>query len=222
MRKGLTQKIAFLLIAVFAFSYQFACDTPISIDYKAVGATSNSVVLGGQSIGVNINVNGIMILGFSDFYGEDGKKHCPAKEAGLKEGDVITSINDKTINNATEFSGIVDSCSGTELSIYYSRNNKSLNTSIIPVKSAEDGQFHLGLWAKDGTTGIGTLTFIDPATKKFGALGHGITDVDTGNLLTMGNGSIYYSSISGVKKGTTLQTGELQGYFISSEIGTVS
>ena len=223
MCNGVTRKIYFLLIGFFAFSCLFVDYTPITSEYKAVGATSNTaVVLGGQSIGVNINVDGIMILGFSDFYGEDGKKHCPAKEAGLKERDIIVSVNDKSVKTSTEFSNIVDNCSGAKMNVSYRRDTKTLNTIITPVKSAEDGQFHLGLWAKDGTTGIGTLTFIDPDTKRFGAIGHGICDADTGDLLVSGNGNIYYSSINGVRKGTTVQTGELQGYFISSEVGNIS
>ena len=223
MCKGITRKIYFLLICFFAFSCSFVDYTPITTDYNAVRATSNTtVVLGGQSIGVNINVDGIMILGFSDFYGEDGKKHCPAKEVGLKEGDIIISVNDKPVKTATEFSNVLDNCPGTKMDVCYKRDAKTLNTTITPVKSAEDGRFHLGLWAKDGTTGIGTLTFIDPATKKFGAIGHGICDVDTGDLLMSGRGNIYYSSINGVRKGTTIQPGELQGYFISTEVGSIS
>ncbi len=222
MHRGITKKLSFLLIGFFAFSYQFANYTPITSDYKIVGAVSSSeVVLGGQSIGVNINVEGIMILGFSDFYGEDGKRYCPAREAGLKESDIIISVNENTVTSATEFANVVNKSSDTGMNICFKRGDKTLNTTIIPVKSAEDGQYHLGLWARDGTTGIGTLTFIDPNTNRFGALGHGVTDADTGDLIIAGRGNIYYSSINGVQKGSCSQTGELQGYFISSEIGEI-
>ena len=223
MHKGITKKLSFLLIGFFAFSYQFANHKPITSDYKTVGATNNSaVILGGQSIGININVEGIMILGFSNFYGEDGKKHCPAKEAGLEESDIIVSVNQKAVTSATEFANVVDQCSDKGMNICYKRGGQTLYTTITPVKSAEDGQYHLGLWARDGTTGIGTLTFIDPNTNQFGALGHGVTDADTGDLIIAGKGNIYYSSINGVQKGSTTQTGELQGYFISSEIGDIA
>lgn len=222
MHKGITKKLSLLLAGFFAFSYQLANYTPTTSEYKTVGATSNyEVILGGQSIGVNINVEGIMILGFSDFYGEDGKKHCPAKEAGLKESDVIVSVNENAVTSATEFANVVDQCSDTKMNICYKRGQQTLYTALTPVKSADDGKYHLGLWARDGTTGIGTLTFIDPITKGFGALGHGVTDADTGELIITGKGNIYYSSINGVEKGCANQTGELQGYFISSEIGDI-
>jgi len=199
----------------------FAQYPPVTSDYKTVGATSNyELIPGGQSIGVNIDVEGILILGVSGFYGDDGKKHCPAKEAGLKEGDIIVSVNEKPVTSATEFSNIVNQCSHKNMNVCYKRGEKTFYTVIIPVKSAEDGMYHLGLWARDGTTGIGTLTFIDPDTNKFGALGHGINDADTGEII-LGNGNIYYSSINGVQKGSCTKTGELQGHFISSEIGDI-
>ena len=221
MQKGLRKKLTFLLIGFFVFSYQFANLTPVS--YQTVEAAKNSeVILGGHSLGVNINVDGIMILDFSDFYGQDGKKHCPAKEAGLKEGDIIISVDNKPVSTASEFSDIVDECTGKKISVEYNRNGKKSKTTLVPVKCSEDGKYRLGLWARDGTTGIGTLTFIEPDTKIFGALGHGVSDADTGKLITPGKSNIYYASVSDVTKGTFSSPGELQGYFISSEIGDIT
>ena len=97
-----------------------------------------------------MNVDGILILGFSDFYGEDGKKHCPAKEAGLKEKDVITYVNGTEVTSASQFSSMVDSCADSKINLEYVRNGQKATTDIIPVKSAEDGCFRLGLWARDG------------------------------------------------------------------------
>ena len=221
MQKSLRKKLSFLLIGFFVFSYQFANIVPAS--YQAVEAAKKSeVILGGHSIGVNINVDGILILGLSDFYGQDGKKHCPAKEAGLKEGDIIISVGNNSVTTAAEFSDIVDECTGEKISVEYTRNGKKSTTTIAPVKCSEDGKYRLGLWARDGTTGIGTLTFADPNTKRFGALGHGVSDADTGKLITPGKSNIYYASVSNVTKGTFSSPGELQGYFISSEIGDIT
>lgn len=214
------KKLSFLLIAFFAFSYQFANPTEIK-SYKTVEASANSmVILGGQSIGVNINIDGILVLGMSNFYGDDGKKHCPAKEAGLQEGDIITSVNNQRVCTSTEFSNLVDNIQQSNINVEYKRGKENMTTTIIPVKSAEDGKYRLGLWARDGTTGIGTLTFVNPADNSFGALGHGVADADTGKLIE-GNGNIYLSSINNIQKATSTQTGELQGYFISSEIGEI-
>ncbi len=221
MQNSLRKKLTFLLIGFFVFSYQFANTIPAS--YQIVEAAKNSeVILGGHSIGVNINVDGIMILGVSDFYGQDGKKHCPAREAGLKEGDIIVSVDKKEVTTASQFSDIVDQCTGDKLNVEYIRDSKKITTTIVPVKSSEDGKYRLGLWARDGTTGMGTLTFVDPVTKKFGALGHGVCDADTGKLITPGESNIYYASVSDITRGTISSPGELQGYFISSEIGDIT
>ena len=220
MQSSLRKNLTFLIIAFFAFSYQFANPVTTS-NYKTVEAAADStVILGGQSIGVNINIDGILILGLSDFYGDDGKKHCPAKEAGLREGDIIVSVNNKTVTSATEFSNIVDQSNDLNIYVEYRRGEHKLSTTIIPVTSAEDSKYRLGLWARDGTTGIGTLTFIEPSTNNFAALGHGVADADTGELI-IGNGNIYFSSINNVQKASGTRPGELQGYFISSEIGDI-
>lgn len=194
------------------------------IPYKSVDVDvveSDYVILGGQSIGININVDGIMVLGFSDFYGEDGKKHCPAKKAGLKEKDIIKSINGEKITSASQFSALVDRCGGEATTLEYTRNEKTLTTVITPTKSAEDGLYHLGLWARDGTSGIGTLTFIDPAEQSFGALGHPVTDAETGEIIAPGSGNIFFSAVNGVTKGTRGIAGELEGRFVSGAIGKI-
>lgn len=220
LKKALRKKLSFLLIGFFVFSYQFANLPSV---YTAVADTSQrNLILGGQSIGVNINVDGIMILGFSDFCGQDGKRYCPAREAGLKEGDVITKINKEDVSTATEFSKFVDNFDGKDFKVEYTRDGKRYNTVITPVKCENDGKYRLGLWARDGTTGMGTLTFTDPETKKFGALGHGVADEETGKLIIPGKSNIYYSCVSDVKKGSVAEAGELKGYFISSEIGDIT
>ena len=221
MKNNLRKKLSFLVIGFFVFAYQFTNLAPLYASTVAASEDSQ-LILGGHSIGVNINVDGIMILGLSDFYGQDGKKYCPAKEAGLKEGDIITSVDSKVVTDATEFSNIVDECTGGKISIEYIRNGKKISTTIVPAKCSEDGKYRLGLWARDGTTGIGTLTFADPDTKSFGALGHGVSDADTGKLIIPGKSNIYYAAVSDVTKGTFSTPGELQGYFISSEIGSIT
>ena len=195
------------------------------LPYKTVDVDvveKDYVILGGQSIGININVDGIMVLGFSDFYGEDGKKHCPAKKAGLKEKDIITKINGQKITSASQFSSLVDSCGAGIIDMEYKRNGQMMTTSLTPVKSAEDSLYHLGLWARDGTSGIGTLTFIDPENNTFAALGHPVTDAETGDVIMLGSGNIFLSAISDVTKGTRGIAGELEGRFISTDIGKIT
>ena len=194
------------------------------VPYKTVAVEvveDEKVILGGESIGVNIDIDGVMILGFSDFYGEDGKKHCPAKEAGLKAEDIITEINGEKVLSAEHFSQIVDNGLQNTAEVKFIRGGQEHTASLTPVKSSEDGGFHLGLWARDGTSGIGTLTFIDPDDETFGALGHSINDAETGDVIKLGSGNIYYSAITDVKTASKGIAGELRGTFISHEVGDI-
>lgn len=194
------------------------------IPYKSVDVDvveDDKVILGGESIGINLNVDGILILGFSDFYGEDGKKHCPAKEAGLKEEDIIVKVNNAKVTSAAQFSSLVDGYANSEITVEFSRNGETMTTKIVPEKSSEDGEYHLGLWARDGTSGIGTLTFVNPKTNTFAALGHAVNDAETGKAIQLGTGNIYYSAVTDIVKGSRGIAGELQGSFISSDIGKI-
>lgn len=194
------------------------------IPYKSVEVDTiknDMVIPGGSCIGIDINVDGVLIIGFSDFYGIDGKKHCPAKSSGLLEQDIITHMNGVEISSANQFARLIDENGGNSINVVFCRNNIKMSTNITPIKSAEDGIYHIGLWARDGTSGIGTLTFVNPKTQKFGALGHGITDADTDELIVNGRGSIYNSSVIDIKKGERGFAGELMGQFSSDKIGAV-
>lgn len=194
------------------------------LPYKSVSVDvveNDTVILGGKSIGIDINLNGVMVLGFSDFYGIDGKKHCPAKDAGLKKGDVIKSVNDTQINSSADFTNIIDEIKNSDIILKYLRDKKEYTVSLTPVKSSEDDSYHLGLWARDGTSGIGTMTFINPKTNEFAALGHSITDADTNEIVKIGSGNIYFSAVTNIQKGKSGLPGELHGCYISSQIGEI-
>ncbi len=194
------------------------------LPYKSVTVNvieDKKVILGGESIGVSVNVDGVMVLGFSDFYSQSGKKICPAKEAGIRTKDVIKEVNGEKVRSASQFSAIVDRCAKSELTLTIERDGKVLKTSLVPQKSAEDDAYHLGLWARDGTSGIGTLTFVTEDSLSFGALGHSINDAETGDIIKLGGGNIYYSSINDIRAATHGLAGELAGVFVSSEIGEI-
>lgn len=195
------------------------------VPYKSVSVDvieNDTVILGGNSIGIDINTDGILVLGFSDFYGADGKKHCPAKDAGLKKGDIIKSVNDIKIETSENFVNIIDESKNNDVTIKYERNGKEHTAVLTPVKSSEDNIYHIGLWARDGSSGIGTLTFIYPETNKFAALGHSITDADTNETVKLGGGSIYFSAVTDIQKGKSGFPGEMHGCYISSQIGSIS
>ena len=164
----------------------------------------------GRTVGLKLYTNGVLVVGMSEIDGEDGNKYMPYKDSEIKEGDMIKEINGKEISNTQELINIVNSSNGNEVSIKYERNNDLIYTSIIPIKG-KNGDYMLGLWVRDAAAGIGTLTYYEEATKTFAALGHGITDVDTGNLLNISNGELVTAQIVSIVKGVKGRAGEIRG-----------
>lgn len=176
-----------------------------------------TVVPCGNTVGVKLYTDGILVIGLSDFVNMDGEKSEPWKEAGIREGDIIEAIGDTKVKDIDHLTEIVELSQGNKLNVTIKRDDKYINTTIAGEKCIDDEQLKLGLWVRDSTAGIGTLTFLDPETKKFGALGHGITDVDTGQLLTVSKGDILQSNIISIRKGLKGKPGELKGIFMQEE-----
>ena len=186
-------------------------------EIKLVSKNEKQVILGGQSIGIVMKTDGVLIVGFSKVINKNGSSYSPAEKAGLQVGDLIKTANNSSVDDIGDLSEIVDGCKGSSISIDIERNKKDMECDIIPVVDLEDGKYHIGIWGRDGSSGIGTLTYIDLSDMTFGALGHPITDMDTGEILPIGNGSIYYSNIKYIFKGISGQPGELKGQFDTSE-----
>ncbi len=172
-----------------------------------------SVIPCGNTVGVKLYTDGMLVIGTSEIQGADGRSYTPWKDASIYEGDYIETVNNIKIKDAQHLIYLVAASKGRTLDLGIRRKGKLLNTTITPIKASQDYQYKLGLWVRDSTAGIGTLTFYDPDTRYFGALGHGITDIDTGELLTVGNGNILSSSILSVRKGVKGSPGELKGIF---------
>lgn len=188
-----------------------------SLYAEAVSASTNRYVNPiGRTVGLKLYTNGVLVVGMSEIDGEDGNKHMPYSECGIKEGDMIKEINGKEISNTQELINIVNSSNGKEISIKYQRNEELIYTSMTPIKG-KDGTYMLGLWVRDAAAGIGTLTYYEEATKTFAALGHGITDVDTGGLLNISNGELVTSQIVSIVKGVKGRTGEIRGIIDNGE-----
>jgi len=181
------------------------------------------VVACGNTIGVKLKIQGILVVGLSDIETVEGKKALPAKDAGIKPGDLITEVNGKKIDNIEALIKEIDNSNGEDLKIKYKRDKKMELITVKPKKSVEDNKYHLGMWVRDSTAGIGTLTFYDPKNNTFGALGHGITDVDTGALMPVENGEIVESNILTIIKGRAGSPGELKGVLIEErkELGII-
>lgn len=186
----------------------------------SVKAISNKISLypGGQPIGVKLNTKGALIVALSDIETEKGKTISPGAADGIQIGDSILKINNINIISSEQVSEIVNNCEGKELNIVIKRKGEELTKKIKPVKSIKDGKYKIGLWIRDSTAGVGTLTFYDEKSNKFAALGHPITDSDTGTILNISTGQIISSTIVSVRKGAKGNPGELKGIFIDEEV----
>ncbi len=177
--------------------------------------TPRMVVPGGRAVGIKLFSDGVMVVGFSQIPAAEGNV-VPARTCGLREGDVITHINAAEVDTIEQVQEQLAKIGGEEMSIRAVRDGKKLQITAQAVKCSTDGSYKLGAWLRDSMAGIGTVTYYDPATGEFGALGHGINDVDTALLMPMESGGVLSASVTDVKKGEKGEPGELHGQFDTS------
>ena len=176
---------------------------------------------GGISIGVKINNKGALVVGYSDISTYDGLSESPGKIAGIELGDIIEEVNGENIETCSDLISKVKSCRNDELTVKILRGNSEITKKVPLIK--EDDEYKIGLWVRDSTAGIGTLTFYDKDSKTFGALGHPITDGDTNVSFNIKSDTLLRSSILSIKKGERGNPGEIKGLFINENesIGTI-
>ncbi|WOC33552.1 MULTISPECIES: SpoIVB peptidase [Caproicibacterium] len=170
------------------------------------------VVPCGTPFGIKIFTNGVVVVGTADLETGAGVVN-PAREADIRTGDIIVSVDGKAITSNEQLSHTILSCSGRSLTLGVVRNGQKLLAKLSPVQST--GCYRAGLWVRDSAAGVGTLTYYDPQNGTFAGLGHGITDPDTNELIPFGCGDVVPVTISGIQKGVQGVPGELQGYFDS-------
>lgn len=188
-----------------------------SVSVKSIPAEV-TLYPGGQPVGVKLNTQGVLVVALSDVETENGKSTSPGAIGGLQVGDSIIKINNVSVNSSEQVSNIVNNSEGKELNLTINRKGNELIKKIKPIKNTNDNNYKIGLWIRDTTAGVGTLTFFDEKSKKFAALGHPITDADTGTILSISSGQIVSSSIVSVRKGARGNPGELKGIFIDEDI----
>ena len=162
--------------------------------------TERVLVPGGQSVGVRMDVRGVLVVGLEEIENETGEKINPGLVSGLQIGDTILSINGTKVSSADEVQTLVNEIRDT-VKLKVKRNGQKITVTVKPVLSKKDGLYKLGIWVKDKTAGIGTLTYYDPANNTFGALGHGIVDVETNSILPVESGQLLQSQVQEVKEG---------------------
>jgi stage IV sporulation protein B len=172
---------------------------------------------GGDSLGFSLQSKGVIIIGGNYIISNNGIEK-PFENSGLKSGDILTHINGIQINNVEDISEILKEYISGKLSLLIKRNGELVSLNIEPALDRLTNTYKLGLWVKEDAVGIGTLTFINSTTKRFGSLGHSINDSETNECMEVSGGNIYRSKILGIKKGVTGRAGELIGSFNKENI----
>ncbi|MBC7074758.1 MAG: SpoIVB peptidase [Syntrophomonadaceae bacterium] len=169
------------------------------------------VVAGGHSIGVLLQSRGVMVVGFAPVTVENGEKKYPARDQGIRIGDLITEVNGNVLTGEDELAKLVDGSKGKEIILTVKRQEKELTIPVQAAYCPETQRYRIGLYVRDGIVGVGTLTFWEPETKRFAALGHLIIDADTKQGIELLKGKIVSASIHTVKPAKPGKPGEKIG-----------
>lgn len=175
---------------------------------------------GGMPFGAKMFTEGLIVVGFTEVDCAEGARQ-PAYDAGIRSKDILLSLNGEPLTSAEELAERVRESGGTPITLRVKRGEETFDISVTPALSVSENQYKTGMWVRDNTAGIGTVTYIDPQTGAFGGLGHGICDAQTGALLPLSRGIIVDVTISGVQKGAVGLPGELKGYFSSGKRGSL-
>lgn len=174
-----------------------------------VGAYAQELIVGGQVVGIQVGLKGVLVAGLSQVETEGGSI-SPAENAGIKAGDLIVGLDGEDVDNAAALIERISALDGSPVQLTVLREEKTMRIKVQPVQAAE-GQWMLGMWLRDSISGIGTVTFCDPESGIFGALGHSISDAETGVEISIAGGGITQAEIVSVKPGKVGVPGELNG-----------
>ncbi|MDU1337964.1 MAG: SpoIVB peptidase [Clostridium butyricum] len=169
---------------------------------------------GGVPIGVRVSSEGVLVVGYSDIEINNEKEESPGKVGGLEIGDVILKINGIEMHNSRDLVKAIKQSEKDSIKVDILRHGENI-TKIVTLKKENNKDYKIGLWIRDSTAGVGTMTFYDDTSKKFGALGHPITDSDTNEPFLIKDGNVIESSIISIRKGEKGSPGELKGIFIN-------
>lgn len=199
----------------------------VCVSFASIGASAAEgnyrgikLIPGGIPFGVKFSTEGVVVVGFSDLDGIS-KTQNPAYVAGLRPKDIITKINGRTLEGASDLTDEIENSGGREISVTYTRQGSEKTVKLTPVYSKGEGKYKTGIWVRDSGAGIGTVTYIVPETGEFGGLGHGICDGESGELIPMNRGVVTDVKISAIKKGVVGTPGEIKGYFGTDKCGSL-
>lgn len=188
---------------------------------RTVVVDRRAVTVCGSPFGVKMFADGALVVGFSDIRTAEGYRN-PAREAGLEMGDWILSVNGSRITGNEELQAALQQAGADPCQVVYLRDGVQATATLTPAADLSDGSFRAGMWVRDSSAGVGTLTFVDNATGMFAGLGHSISDVDTGESIALRSGEIVPVEIVGYEPGRAGDPGQLKGRFASAiAVGTV-
>lgn len=199
---------------LFAAAILFVCALVGGNAVKADAAESGYYI-GGMTAGFTLSAGGTEIVGLNDVSAEDGL-HRPAEDAGLKTGDILLAVDDIRIKTIAQLNAAMERSGGKTVKLSVRRNGDNAEIQITPVKEKKSGKFKIGVLVRDSLSGIGTVTYIEKATGRFGALGHAVSE-DGDSTLEISDAKIFLCSVIGVNKGMRGKAGELRGLFLNDK-----
>ena len=172
-------------------------------------------ILGGMPFGLTMYTGGVIVVNIDESY------DSPAKHAGLQKNDLITHADGAAITSNEQLRELIEESKGADIELSVLRGKSPISLSVTPERD-ERGNYTAGMWVRDSTAGLGTVTYFDPHSHTFGALGHGICDRDTGMLLPLGSGKIVKAEIDSVSKAKKGVAGGLNGSMTDEELGSLT
>ena len=214
-------------------SYTFSNVGTFTAEYKLFGLINlkeveinviedKKIIPAGCPVGIYVETNGVMVIGTGSVYGMDNAEYSPAENI-VKSGDYIVSVNQENVKTKAELVDKINQFGSDELVLGIRRNNENIKVKIKPVQTSAD-EYKIGIWIRDNTQGVGMITYIR-GDGSYGALGHGITDIDTGLLMEVNNGQLFNTEIISIVKGERGKPGELIGmidYNEEQKIGQIT
>lgn len=176
------------------------------------------VVLGGELFGVKLYTDGVLVVDADSVETENGTVN-PASEAGLKVGDIIKSVNNEKVTSTKSLSQKIEASNGEKMIFSIVRDNRTLKIEFSTHKDKNTGKYKAGLWVRDSTAGLGTVTFYNSENGAFAGLGHGIYDIDTNEIMPMNKGEVFSAYVNGIYKSSTGSVGELCGVITGKSVG---
>ncbi len=170
------------------------------------------VTVSGAPFGIKMFTDGLMVVGMSDIPTTGGRLN-PARTAGVEVGDILKTFNETPLSTNEQLAELMQENAGAPIQLEVKRGNSTFQAQVEPVRSAGDEQYRLGVWVRDSSAGIGTMTYYDQNSGIFTGLGHAVCDVDTGDIMPLQSGEVVPARITGCKRGEAGSPGELKGRF---------